>query len=321
LIIPAHKTLFPFFVLAGVFIAALSAAVLTGEYLLAALPFGLLFFYAGWHNRENVFFLLLAALPFSFEYQFTPALGTDIPDELLMLLVSWLFLAGWIYSPKSVDRKILQHPLSLLLLACLAWMIITVCFSSHPSVSVKYLLAKSWYIGAFVLAPVMVFREKKSLAKAGALLAGSMMLVALISLFRHSRTGFSFATVNEAVSPFFRNHVNYSAMLVCTLPVLVVFLRFTKKTTGKFLLAAVILIALCALFFSYARGAWLALLAGILAYWLLQKRLLFYSYITAVLLTIGLLFWIKANDRYLHYAHDYKTTIFHKDFAEPLVST
>jgi O-antigen ligase len=215
----------------------------------------------------------------------------------------------------------LQHPLSLLLLAGLSWMILTVCFSTHPSVSVKYLLAKSWYLGAFVLAPLMVFRNKHSIAKAGAILAGSIMLVVGVALFRHGQTGFSFASVNEAVSPFFRNHVNYSAMLVCLLPVLIAFFRFTKKRSARIALSAIILLALIALFFSYARGAWLALLAGVFAYWLLKKRLLLYTYIAAVILSIGLLFWVKANDRYLQYAHDYTTTIYHQDFATHFVST
>lgn len=321
MILPAHRSLVPFYLLAGIFIASVAAAAITGHYLLAALPFGILFFYAGWQNRDSIFYLLLATLPFSIEYNFSPSLGTDIPDEFFMLLVSLLFLARWLYSPASVGKKMLQHPLSLLLLAGLSWMILTVCFSTHPSVSVKYLLAKSWYIGSFVLAPVMVFRDKPSIIKAGAILAGSMMLMVGVAVFRHGQTGFSFASVNEAVSPFFRNHVNYSAMLVCLLPLLIAFFRITKKRSARIALSAIILLALIALFFSYARGAWLALLAGVFAYWLLKKRLLLYTYIAAVILSIGLLFWIKANDRYLQYAHDYTTTIYHQDFATHFVST
>jgi O-antigen ligase len=105
------------------------------------------------------------------------------------------------------------------------------------------------------------------------------------------------------------------------IPVLVSFFQLSKKKRSKQLLAGVILITLIALFFSYARGAWLALLAGTIAYWLIKKRLLFYSYIVAVFMTIGLVFWVKENDRYLRFAHDYQTTIFHKDFSEHIVST
>ena len=45
------------------------------------------------------------------------------------------------------------------------------------------------------------------------------------------------------------------------------------------------------------------------------------AFLLSVLLIITAVFWIKKNDRYLLYAHDYKTTIFHKDFGEHLVAT
>jgi O-antigen ligase len=319
--IAGNKSLILFAALSGLFIAILGIAIFTEQYFLVAAPFTFLIFYAGWQNRKVVFFLLLAALPFSFEYNFSSGLGTDIPDEFLMLLVSFLFLAYWLYSPKAISKNVLQHPLILLLLAVSGWMIITVIFSSNRLISFKYLLAKSWYIGAFIVAPVILFKEKKPIIIAAFVLAGSTLFVTALALLRHYQTGFSFATINDAVRPYFRNHVNYSAMLVCILPVLVSFFQLSKQKSSKQLLAGVIIIVLIALFFSYARGAWLALLAGIFAYWLIHKRLLFYSYIVAVILMIGLVFWVKENDRYLRFAHHYQTTIFHKDFSEHIVST
>ena len=319
--IAGNKSQFLFAALAGMFIAMLGIAVFTEQYFFVAVPFSVLLFYAGWQNRNLFFFLLLASLPFSFEYNFSSGLGTDIPDEFLMLLVSILFLAYWLYSPKAILKNVLQHPLLLLLLTGMCWMLLTMLFSTNQQISLKYLLAKGWYIGAFVAVPLIVFKEKKSITIASIVLAVSMMLVTVIALLRHYQTGFSFATINDAVNPFFRNHVNYSALLVCIIPVLVAIFQLSKKKNIKLLLIGAIIVALVALFFSYARGAWLALVAGAAAYWLLKKRLLFYSYIAAILLTISLLFWIKGNDRYLQYAPDYKTTIFHKDFSEHLIST
>ncbi|MBC7875187.1 MAG: O-antigen ligase family protein [Ferruginibacter sp.] len=312
-------TLFAF--LASLFIAFIGVAVVTGQYLLVIVPFALLLFVAGWQNKNQVFFLLIAALPFSVEYNFSPGLGTDIPDEFLMLLVSLVFFASWLHSPRSVSKDIRQHPLLFLLVPVVCWWIITIIFSSDPQVSVKYLLAKSWYLGAFVLAPLLVFTGKKSITITGLLLAGSMLVVAAIALLRHSGDGFSFATTSDAVSPFFRNHVNYSALLVCTLPIWVAFFQLTPRKKERVVVAGIIAFVLLALYFSYARGAWLALLAGGIAWWLIKKRLLLYSYLVAVTLAICLLFWVKSNDRYLDYAPDYTTTIFHKDFNEHFVAT
>ena len=310
-----------FGLLAGIFIAIAGFAVFTEQYFLITIPFALLLFYAGWQNPNIVFLLLLFTLPVSFEYSFSSGLGTDIPDELLMLFVSLLFFAYWLYSPKAISKSILQHPLLLLLLVILCWTFITVFFSTQQQISVKYLLAKSWYVGAFVIAPLIIFREKKKIAIAAITLVSSMLLITVIALVRHFNTGFSFATINDAVSPFFRNHVNYSAMLVCMLPVLVAFYHLNKRRNLRVLVIAAIAIVSVALFFSYARGAWLALLAGAAAFWLIKKRLLLHAYIASIIITVGLLFWIKGNDRYLQYAHDYKTTIFHKNFSEHLIAT
>lgn len=321
MIVSVNKQYTLFGLLAGLFIVTAGIAAFTEQYLLIAIPFAVLLFYAGWQNRNTIFLLLIFTLPISFEYNFSSGLGTDIPDELLMLFVSLLFFAYWLYNPKTISTTILRHPLMLLLLLVLCWMVVAVGFSTQQQLSLKFLLAKSWYVAAFVIAPLILFNKKQKITVAAITLASAMLLVTSIALVRHFDMGFSFATINDAVSPFFRNHVNYSAMLVCTLPVLIAFFQLCKRNHLKSLIIIAIVVVLVALFFSYARGAWLALLAGVVACWLIKKRLLLFCYIAAIVITVGFVFWIKHNDRYLQYAHDYKTTIFHKNFSEHLVAT
>ncbi len=305
----------------GLFLIAISAAAFTGNYLLAVIPFALLLFYAGWQYRNAIFFLLLMTIPFSFEYNFSSGLGTDIPDELLMLLVSVIFFAYWIYLPAVLPAKMIRHPLLIVLGAMLCWTLVAVIFSTNRALSVKYILAKTWYLGAFVLAPLILFKQKRSLLIAASVLAASMLLVTLIILFRHASAGFSFGSINDAAFPFFRNHVNYSSMLVCILPVLLGFFVRADKRIAKNWLGMAIAVVLVALFFSYARGAWLALIIGLVAWWLMRKRLLVYVYLFSIVLVIGLVGWIKTNDRYLQFASDQNTTIFHSNFNKHLVST
>lgn len=316
-----HKDRIFFTATATLFLVAAGLSAYSGNYLIAIAPFLFLLLYAGWQHKELIFFLLLVSLPFSMEYNFSSGLGTDLPDEPLMLLTSFLFLAYWIYKPEAISKKDIQHPLLLLLFLLLLWTIVTVAFSSDKIISLKYLLAKSWYIGAFVLCPLILFRERKLFITAMILLTASMLVVTAVTLYRHYALGFSFAGINDALAPFFRNHVNYSAMLVCFVPVLIAFYKLTKKQHLRLLIGAALSVVLIALFFSYARGAWLALLAGMFAYWLIQRRLLIYAYVIALIVVITSLFWLKSGDRYLQYAHDYKTTIFHKDFNEHLVAT
>jgi O-antigen ligase len=235
-----------------------------------------------------------------------------------MWLTTALFLAVFASRPSEIFVRT-KHPLIVLLLFNLAWILVTVPFSTDWLISLKFFLAKSWYMVSFVFVPLLIFGNKKSIGYTATLFLASMLSVTLIAVWRHSFYGFRFANINDAVSPFFRNHVNYSAMLVCTIPVLVAFYQLNKKYRS--LIIAAIVVALFALLFSYARGAWLALIIGGLSYWLIRKRLSLIAFFTITVLVIVSVLWLSTDDRYLNYAHDFRTTIFHKNFEEHLVAT
>jgi len=82
-----------------------------------------------------------------------------------------------------------------------------------------------------------------------------------------------------------------------------------------------VFLLLAALFFSYARGAWLALFTGICAWWLIKRKLLLKAYIASVIIAFGLFFWIQQEKKYLQYAHDFNSTIYHENFSEHLRAT
>jgi O-antigen ligase len=236
-----------------------------------------------------------------------------------MLLVAGLTVAILVYNRNLIAAKHLKHPLLLLTGLHLAWIIIAVIFSDNSLLSLKYLLAKSWYILAFVLAPVIFFTTKQTIQRVAAAFFVSMLLFVVLAVFRHAQYGFTFATINDALAPFFRNHVNYSAMLVCFIPVAIAMYRLNEKYR-KLLLVSVGII-LFALFLSFSRGAWLALITGLSAYWLIKRKLLVMAYAAGIIIVIASLFWIKTDKRYLDFAHDYTTTVFHKNFNEHLIAT
>ena len=211
-LLKSHRNIF---ILATVlFVLCEGLAVYTGLYIIALVPVMLAILLFGWQNPSVIFYLLLFSLPFSFEYSFSSGLGTDIPDEFLMLFTSFLFLLYVTYHPGKLNGTVLRHPLLFLFLLLTGWSLVTVLFSTDIIVSVKYLLAKGWYAGAFILAPLVLFRDRQSFIRSVVILTTAMVLVVLITMVRHYDYDFSFATINDALYPFFRNHVNYSAMLV-----------------------------------------------------------------------------------------------------------
>ena len=317
----SHRPVGTFFLFGALWIAGGGAALFAGSPALLLVPVALTALYAGWQQPKLVFYSLLFTLPFSIEYAVTAFLSTDLPDEPLMLFTGLLAVAGLFYQRNLFPRSVLAGPVFLLLVLSLGWTLLTALFSTDPLLSFKYLLAKGWYLAAFVLAPLVFLRTRKDMAIAGIVLAVPMALVTLLTLARHSFLGFQFATINEALAPFFRNHVNYSAMLVCMLPVWGVIRSGAVSRSIRRWSGIVLALLLAAVFFSYARGAWLALAAGLFALFLLRRNGLFAGFIACVLLATLSFFWLSKGDRYLRFAHDYRTTIFHENFSEHLVAT
>jgi O-antigen ligase len=277
--------------------------------------------YYGLQNLAFIFLILLFSLPWSVEYNFNPTLGTNLPDEPLMILTGGLAMMYLIWKPAEI-RPAFRHCLFMFLAIHFIWTGVTTLFSSDEFVSVKFLLAKSWYLAAFVLTPLFLFRNKVMIRHSAIVFAISALIITIVIVIRQYHFNWKFGLINDSVTPFFRNHVNYSAMLVCTVPVWIAIRVMNKKNkTARFVVLLIILFIVAALFFSYSRGAWMALLAGLITYWLIRKKLLLIIFIAGVIAITTSVFWLKTNDRYLRFAHDYKTTIFHTDFREHLAAT
>lgn len=313
----------PFFIYAATvaFLLLVITSVLLQQLWLLILPVAVLFYIWAFEKPAVLFYLLIASIPWSVEYQFSDALGTDFPDEPLMWGNALLAFAVLVYNHRNLRGTRTMHLLILLLFLQLLWAMLTVITSTFPLLSVKYVLAKSWYLLSFVALPLLLPDAKKTVKHTALIFAVSTIVVVALTMIRHAAASFTFATINDSLKPFFRNHVNYSALLVCIAPVLAAAIKLTPLHIAKRFLYAALFLSLVALYFSYARGAWMALAAGVAAYGLLKKKALVVAFILTIIFTISSVFWLQQNDRYLQYAGNYNKTIFHTDFAEHIVAT
>lgn len=303
----------------------LLASAIAGAYYhqvaLLLVPAGLMVVLLFLQYPSVLFYALLFSIPWSVETNLATSLSLDLPDELLMLLTAFSAIALLLIDAGKESFRKKLYPLLWILCASVAWLVVTVLLSTHFVFSVKYLLAKGWYLLAFVLAPLLLKRDKELVKRSAVVLFTSMFMVTCIALYKHAGLGFTFAKINTALAPYFRNHVNYSALLVCMVPVQMAFFRLTKKKTLKIIVLLTLVVVLAALVLSYARGAWLALLAGLAAFWLIKRGWLFRSFLLLLLLVAGFVFWLQYNDHYLRFAPEHDTTVFHQDFSEHLEAT
>lgn len=315
-----------YWVAVAIFIIAGIAAIVLDQILLIGLPFLYIItpivFSFIIHKIEKLFWLLFITLPLSTELNITPSLGIDFPDELLLMLLTGLFFLSIMFRPKLFPIVALKHPLFLVIVLQLLWMLVCTFFAVNQLLSIKYFLARIWFIIPFVVLPQFFIQSISQFKKLALSLLIPMGVVVVLCLVRHSYYHFSFEGIKNTLSPFFRNHVNYSAMLVCLLAVLWCVRKLTPKTNQyRLWLNWGLVIGVIALFFAYSRGAWAALIIGLFTAIIIRHKMMGK---TLILVTIAIAFlvgWLSYNNHYVRFSPDYQHTIFHSELGEHLQST
>ena len=81
------------------------------------------------------------------------------------------------------------------------------------------------------------------------------------------------------------------------------------------------IIGLTGLLFAYSRGAWIALLVGISAVWVIRKKLMGIVVVIAILGVVISTVWLVSDKNYMQFAPDHDRTVFHTDFSEHMLAT
>jgi O-antigen ligase len=309
-----------------IFIATGIAAILLEQPIFIALPFlyiiiPIIFSFVI-HKTEKIFWLLFITLPLSTELNITPSLGIDFPDELLLMLLTGLFFLSIMFRPKLFPIAVLKHPLFLLIVLQLFWLLVCTFFAVNQLLSIKFFLARIWFVIPFVVLPQFFLQSITQFKKLALYLLIPMAAVVVLCLVRHSFYQFSFEGIKDTLSPFFRNHVTYSAMLVCLLALLWCVRKLTPKTNQyRRWLNLGLAIGFIALFFAYSRGAWAALIFGIFTAIIIRQKIMGRILIVATIAIASLIGWLTYNNHYVRFAPDYQHTIFHSELREHLQST
>jgi O-antigen ligase len=281
---------------------------------------GILLF-AAWFiaDLRGVFFLLLASLPFSVEIMLSSSLGTDLPSEPLMWLLTGAILVRVFWRPKEFR---LDHVFDYLLLLHFLWIALTVLFAEIPFIAIKYTLAKGWYILTFYGMGRRFLRTPQDWRRAMWLVIIPLTITHVIVLVRFAGYGFEFADVNRVMWPFYRNHVNFAALAVVLLPYgWYLYVHSPRLSARKWLLGACLLIILVGVQFSYTRAAYGALLGGMMAAMIIRWRLIRPAMVVAVVMASAFVVFVVQENRYLDFAPDYSKTITHYEFSDLLNAT
>jgi O-antigen ligase len=271
---------------------------------------------------RRVYFLMLGSIPISMEQTLPGGLGTDIPSEPLMWMLTlggvfWL-LQNW----RSVDGRFVRHPISLLLFAHLAWMTVCTATSHDVLVSFKFLLAKGWYLAVFYFWTGHFLLQKRDFQHFVWWFFVPLLMACLWVLSKHARLGFSFEEVAYAMGPFFRNHVMYACVLAIFLPfVWYATYWYRRGSRWWWVLVLGILVFLVGINFAYTRAAYVALVAAIGIALLVRWRKLKFGLLAFALVLSIFISFVATRDNWLLFAPQYEKAVSHREFTNLLEAT
>jgi len=287
--------------------------------LLPVLAMGLLVALVEW---RWIYYLLFFILPFSQEIPLLGGLSMDVPSEPLMLALTGCVLGAFVLGTGRLPWREWRHPLLVILALMLIWTALDAAFSVDTTKSIKYLLAKVWYITPFLLGTLLIVRKPNDTWAFAALYAAGACLTVLYIGSRHASKGFSFEEINWALHPFYRNHVIYAATLALLLPFGLMAWRAASSAAVRLAWGVALGMLLFGLLTSYTRASVLSVPIAGLFYWCMRLRLtrvVLASAAVAVALGVA---YIVSGDRYMEYAPDYEHTVFNgQNFERHLEAT
>ena len=309
-----------FYAFAAILILFCIIAFYQEMFFLAAMPVAILGLVAVIYDYRVLYYSLWVTLPFSIEFYFG-SIGMDLPTEPIMLGLTGLGLVLFVSKLDKISFKSVYHPIGAILVLHLFWILFTSIFSQSPVVSYKFFAAKIWYVVPFFFLSFHMIKDDKDIDRIMRILAIFLSIAIAFVVTRHALEGFTFKASHKVVRPIFRNHVNYSAIIVTVLPFMWAYYRNRVEKVSKILMFGVILLFITGAYFSYTRAAQLCVFIAIGTYFIFKFRMARFAIIGACM--IGLLFvtHLITNNKYLDYAPDFEKTVAHTKFDNLLEAT
>jgi O-antigen ligase len=281
------------FYAAGLLFLALSMFFLwNNNYIIFIVPAGLMAIYFAIFHTQTTFLSLFFLVPISVNIEeYVEGFGLYLPTEPLLFGMMILLLLFHLHKP-VFPNHIWRKPIILAVVFYLVWIVITSITSTHPIVSMKFLLAKLWFIIPVLFYGTSVFHQKKNIVIFLWLFTSGMIIAMIYTLVSHAGYGFGEKEGHWVMSPLFKDHTIYGAMVAFVVPLLFG-LYFHKKHTPlvQAVLLGMMTINFIALYFSYTRAAWLSIVAALCVWLVIWLRIKFTILLgTAIMLGIIVFF-------------------------------
>jgi len=269
---------------------ALNAFFITNEfYWFSLLPIVLIILLLALFSLDKLVLLIVLLTPFSITLeQLDLGLGISLPTEPLMFGVMIVFIVKQFYEG-GFDKNVIVHPISIAIIINLVWIAITCITSEMPIVSLKFLIARLWFVITFYFVCTQLFKDPSNIKRFLWLYLIAFTGVIFYTLFRLWQYDFDEYHAHRMMRPFYKNHTSYGAIMAMFLPVLIGFSLNNKQGKNLKMISIILLLIYCfAMIFSYTRAAWVSLLAALCIYLIIALRLKLRTILLGTVVFIGL---------------------------------
>ncbi len=273
------------------FIAINAIAIAFEFYWLSLLPFVVIVALLALFSLDKLVWIAVFFTPLSITIKDVGfGLGISLPTEPLLFAILATCMLKFLYEGKF-NSEILRHTIPSAIIVNLIWIGITTITSQMPFVSLKFIIARVWFLNSFFAIPMLLFKKYSNMHKYVWLYIIALIGVIFYIVTKHAMNGFSEQSAHWVTVPFYKDHTSYGAVLAMFLPFLIYFIWYSRG--NKFiqvLSILVLLIFFVALILSYTRAAWMSLVIAFGVYVILSLKIRLRTIITVGAVLIALFF-------------------------------
>ena len=263
-------------------------------------PVLLIFLFLYIFSLDKLILLITFLTPIAINFK-DPDLGVGIslPTEPLLLGVLVVFILKVFYDG-GFNKKVVNHPVTIAIIINLIWLGITVLTSEIPIVSLKFMIARLWFVVPFYFIGILIFRNIRNIKLFNWLYVLPLLVVIMYTLINHAGYGFDKPSSNMVMKPFYNDHTAYGAVIALFIPFFIGFsLRKDSSKSQQLANFIVLFILILGIIFSYSRAAWISMAFALMIYCIIALKIKFRWVMAGTFILAGLfyLFSFQLMDR------------------------
>lgn len=268
------------------------------NYLVLLVPAAMLLVWFFMMYRDESLALMALGTPFAVDYALIGNMSLSMPVEPMMIVFTVVFLFQELLM-RSYDKRVLRHPVSILIMLSLVWMVFTSVVSLKPVESFKYTAVRLWFVIPFFYATAQSFQKVRHIRLFYWAYALSLSVVVVITTVKTMQRFGELQMLHHVMQPFYNDHTAYGCIIALMLPLAAYFALEPRTRLWKRIVAvSLTVLLLVGLGLSYCRAAWISVVGAIAVYLLVRLGVRMRWLVISAALLLGIFFAFQDDIMY-----------------------